>query len=72
MPHIKITLYNGKSLEEKMRIGNEIAMSIENSTTWTEGDISISFEEVEPTVFVGKVKENISNDLLVKTSKYIV
>ncbi len=72
MPHIKITLYNGKSLEEKMRIGNEIAMSIENSTTWTEGDISISFEEVEPTVFVEKVKENISNDLLVKTSKYIV
>ena len=72
MPHIKITLYNGKSLEEKMRIGNEIAMSIEKATTWTEGDISISFEEVEPTVFVEKVKENISNDLLVKTSKYIV
>ncbi len=71
MPHINISLYQGRTKEEQEEICQKLHQAVVESLGFKSEAVSISLTEHTPENFVSEVKENIKDGELFVTSKAI-
>ncbi|MFI3254140.1 MAG: tautomerase family protein [Eubacteriales bacterium] len=71
MPHINISLYQGRTKEEQEEICRKLHQAVVESLGFKEEAVSISLTEYTPENFVAAVKENIKDGELIVSSQTI-
>lgn len=71
MPHVSISMYQGKSVQEKETLAQRIHEAVVKEMGCSPEALSVSFAEYSPEEFVPSVKSSIEKEELVVTSRVI-
>lgn len=71
MPHINISLYEGRTAEQKEEICQKLHQSAVESLGFPENSVSVSITEHKAEKFISDVQEHIQEGELFITSKVI-
>lgn len=71
MPHISISMYQGKTLEEKQKLAEKLHTAVLKELNCAPEALSISFAEHPPEDFGTSVKNSIKNEELLISSRAI-
>ncbi len=71
MPHISISMYSGRTEEQKRDIAAKTKQAIVDACGFPPEALSVSVREYDPDVFEASVKQVIADDVLYETSDHI-
>lgn len=71
MPHISLSLYQGRSEDELESISRSLQQCLVETAGWKPGDISVSVEGIEPDQFTSQVSKKIKTEKIIISSDFI-
>lgn len=71
MPHISLSLYQGRSREELEKLSHSLQTCLVETAGWKPGDISVSVEGILPEEFAQQVGKKIKSEEIIITSELI-